>query len=67
MKMRALATCVAFLAVLNLSACVESRHDEVGYRYEHGDRVAPDGRRDVGWCRAHASDEHCQTAIAESP
>lgn len=65
MKTSALSVCAAVLAVLNLSACAV-RHDEVGYRYEQGDRIAPDGRRDVGWCLAHSNNEHCRTAVAES-
>jgi hypothetical protein len=60
-----LAICAAALAVVNLSSCALT-HDEVSYRYEHGDRIAPDGRRDVGWCIAHANNEHCRTAVADS-
>lgn len=61
-----LAACTAVLAIVNLGSCAAT-HDEVGYRYEHGDRIAPDGRRDVGWCLAHSNNEHCRTAVAESP
>lgn len=57
--------CAAVLAIVNLSSCADS-HEQVGYRYEHGDRIAPDGRRDVGWCIAHANNEHCRTSVAES-
>jgi len=60
-----LAACAAVLAIVSLSGCAVSS-DEVSYRYEHGDRIAPDGRRDVGWCIAHANNEHCRTAVAES-
>ncbi len=60
-----LAICTAVVAVVNLSGCAVS-HDEVSYRYEHGDRIAPDGRRDVGWCLAHANNEHCRTSVADS-
>jgi hypothetical protein len=31
-----------------------------GYRWENGDRIAPDGHRDVHWCDYHPEDEHCQ-------
>ena len=61
-----LAACAAVLAAASLSSCAAT-HAQVGYRYEHGDRIAPDGRRDVGWCLAHSNNEHCRTAVAESP
>jgi hypothetical protein len=60
-----LAVCAAILAIVNLSGC-EITHDEVGYRYEQGDRIGPDDRRDVGWCIAHADNEHCRTSAADS-
>ena len=60
-----LAVCTAILATVNLSGC-EIGRDQVGYRYEQGDRVAPDGRRDVGWCLAHAHNDHCRTSVADS-
>ena len=66
MKTSTLAVCTAVVAVLNLSACTLTTKEEVGYRYEHGDRIAPDGRRDVGWCLAHRSNEHCRTSVADS-
>jgi len=60
-----LAACAAILAIANLSGCEVGR-DQVGYRYEHGDRIDSDGRRDVGWCIAHSNNAHCRTAVAES-
>ena len=66
MKMKTLLMiCASTVAIANLAGCAVS-HDQVGYRYEHGDRIAPDGRRDVGWCIAHANNEHCRTAVADS-
>lgn len=60
-----LAICAAMVAIVNLSSCAVS-HDEVGYRYQDGDRIAPDGRRDVGWCVVHTNNEHCRTPVADS-
>jgi len=57
-----LAALLALTAVLNLSGCVAARDDD--YRYDHGDRVARDGRRDVGWCNVHRDDVHCRVATA---
>ena len=60
-----LAACTAVLALASLSGCAVSS-DQVGYRYEHGDRIDADGRRDVGWCTAHANNDHCRTSVADS-
>jgi hypothetical protein len=60
-----LAVCATVVAIVNLPGC-EIGRNQVGYRYEHGDRIAPDGRRDVGWCIAHSSNEHCRSAVADS-
>lgn len=65
MKTGTLAIWAAVLALLNLAGCAVDR-DEVGYRYEQGDRIAPDGKRDVGWCLIHASNEHCRPSVADS-
>jgi hypothetical protein len=49
----------AIAAVANLSAC--HVHDDHGpYRYENGDRIDRDGRREVRWCENHHEDENCR-------
>ena len=30
------------------------------YRFEHGDRIDAQGRREEHWCDAHREDEHCR-------
>lgn len=34
------------------------RYDN-GYRYQNGDRIDPDGHREVHWCDTHQDDPHC--------
>jgi hypothetical protein len=64
MKTSILAICAVAVALLGLSGCAENPGED-GYRYEHGDRIAPDGKRDVGWCLAHPNNEHCRS-VADS-
>jgi hypothetical protein len=60
----------AITTLVSLSGCIVARdhgpydrgpYNQGTYRYENGDRIDRDGRREAHWCDNHRDDdEHCR-------
>ena len=52
------------VAGLSAGCVVAPEHEHYryydGYRYEHGDRIDRQGRREARWCEEHRDYEHCR-------